>query len=627
MKHNIKSTVQQIKENMDIVAIIGRYVQLTSKGARYVGLSPFKKENTPSFYVDPDKKFYYCFSTSQGGDVIRFIETVEHVDFMGAVGLLARELGIDIDAHSFTKKNDQESIRILDLCARIDKTFSYLFWKKENQHAYKYMSERGFSDEILNNFHVGFAPPSSDWLYNFLKNKGYANEELAESGLFSLRYEKYSLFRNRIMFPILTVSGQAIAYGGRLLEGTGPKYINSPETKFYKKKNTLYGLYQSIQTDGFKKLKKAFLVEGYLDVMALHQSGITTAVAPLGTAFTEEQAESLRKRTDSIVLVFDNDEAGLRAAIKSAIICEQVGFKSITVVELSENDPADVLKLYGKEELRTQVLEEDEFYDYYLNKIFPGVHSDIQEKEFAIKKIVEYMEVVQSPYKRAIYMAKTADLFQITVEMIVQILQTKKHISANKNEYHATENNHTEQGKIDYKKYPIVKNGELVVLAALCGLIAQEQKYLEIFRNSVKFTDMESVHARHIYGVLEELYRKNEVTFNEIMDALDKPVAHSIQSLIASGEASTCSKNILEDFITQIKLKRLKKRSKDIEFQLRTYNHSKITISKNSINSEYHNQSSLLENQYLTDDEKMTELLMEKQFINKEIAQLSMQIR
>lgn len=622
---NIKNTIQHIKDSIDIVQVIGKYVDLKPKGGKYWGLSPFKNEKTPSFCVDPEKKFYYCFSTSQGGNVFKFIEEIEHVDFRESVRVLARELGLNLDVSNpeITTRSTVDN-KILDLCARIEKTFSFLLWQKEGTEALTYIKERGIVDQTLKNFHIGYAPNKSDWLYNFLSTKGYREEELRESGLFSKKYPKYSLFRNRLIFPILSATGQALGYGGRILYGEGPKYINSPETKFYKKKQTLYGLYQSIENKGFKNHKKAYLVEGYLDVMAMHQVGVDATVAPLGTAFMKEQAQLLRRLTDTIVLVYDNDESGLQATFKSAMLCEQVLYKSIRVVELSGNDPAEILKLYGGAELSEQLLAEEDFYNYYINKIFPGNNASVQVREESIRKIVEYIEVVESDYKRAMYISQTADLFRISANVIEKIIMNGRK-KKNSLDMYETSSQYEYSSNTEFVKIipSIVNNGELLAIAAMCALIDTEKELFENFRTSVRVSDLDDLNARAIYQIMEILHRKGELNFTMLLQSLEEHLSQYLHSVLASGEASTHAKKIILDFVKQIKIKRLKKRSKDIEHQLRVY------TNRDGLKMSTHTKKNMIpiDNVQSHDAPKtenlLKELLLEKKFINNEITRLN----
>lgn len=629
-KQSFKDVVQYIKDNVDIVEVISKYIHLQIKGNKWWGLSPFKSEKTPSFCVDGNKNLYYCFSTSQGGDVFTFVQEIEHTDFKGAVHVIARDMSIDIDIHSNEYKDDTTQ-RILEVCTRISKTFQYLLHKKEGKQALAYMKQRGFSEEILETFHIGYAPFDDKWLYNFLHSKGYTSDELIDTGLFSKNYENYPLFRDRVIFPIMSISGQIVAFGGRQLSDKGPKYINSPETKFYQKKKLLYGLFQCMKSKGFTSHKKAYLVEGYLDVIALHQVGYNNAVAPLGTAFSTLQAEILMRACDSIVMMFDNDDAGLHAAFKSAIICEQVGFKNISMVVLEGNDPAAVLEKEGMDSLQKQILEEQEFFDYYINKMFPGNNASIQEKEHVITHLLEYVSVIDSEYKRIMYSTKIADVFSVATDIVERLLIKKRQTYldtaspyARKNQpvyrediAHNTNTTNPNTINTSSNEYiptqnipPIIKNRELLTMVAVCTLAVEDISYFKTFRTHVMYKDLDDYHARNIFAILEKLYRKHTLQMYEILSSLEYPLQQYIQQLIASGEATTNAKNIFEDFLFFVKINRLKKRSKAIEYELR--------IKSNNTNTNIYPHIITEEE----DGNTITELLHEKKFINNEIIRL-----
>ena len=617
--------VQHIKDTVDIVDIISKYVALEPRsGGTYWGLSPFKSEKTPSFTVNPEKNIYYCFSTSQGGDIFTFIQKMEHVDFMGAVRIITQTMGIVLEENSKDSSfsHNSDDAKIMELCTKITNTFSYFLEREQGRVAKRYIKGRNFSDAILKSFHIGYIIDDPKWLYSFLSSKHYTKTQLKESGLFSKNYENYPLFRNRLIFPIQSPSGQVVAFGGRILQGEGPKYINSPETKFFKKKNNLYGMYQCKQVNGFKA-KKAYLVEGYIDVIAMHDADIPCAVAPLGTAFTIEQAQILKRHADTIVLLFDNDEAGLNAAVQSAVICETIECKAIKIVVLSENDPADVFSKHGKEELRSQINKEIDFFDYYLAYVLGDKNLNMQEKESGLFRILDYIKSVQAMYRKAVYVSKTAEALQIPEANVYASLE--KIIS--KASYRATRVKETSVAKNEERRssISIKKTNEMFSMVALCSTLTQNVVTFEHFRSNILLSDLEDKHARFLFTTLEEAYRNNSLSFESVLEKLPNEYKDFIQMHIASGEiANNRAMDVIQAFINAIKIKRLTQQGKEIEHKLRIYNNNNTGYQHARSHSlmQGFNENTYIDNKESKNQNILQGLLAEKKRINKEISQL-----
>jgi len=313
MKRIPEHVVQQIVSATDIVRIVGEYVRLEKRGARWVGLCPFHNEKTPSFGVNEDRAFFYCFGCKKGGDAITFIKEIEKCGYVEALERLAEKAGIAItyegEEDPAEARAAKERDSLLELYERLAGTFHHLLLSdRSGAAALSYARNRHLSDETIAAFRLGYAPADRGWLYRFLKSKAYSDDFLASSGLFSRNYATTSIFSDRLMFPICDIRGRVVAFGGRILSGDGPKYINSPETAIFKKHETLFGL--NMAASSMRSSGEAILCEGYMDTIAFHAAGVSNAVAPLGTAFTESQASILKRYARVIILSFDSDEAG-----------------------------------------------------------------------------------------------------------------------------------------------------------------------------------------------------------------------------------------------------------------------------------------------------------------------------
>ncbi|MCP4160846.1 MAG: DNA primase, partial [Deltaproteobacteria bacterium] len=364
---NIPETViQEIKDKIDIVDLVSEYVTLKPKGGQYWGLCPFHNEKTPSFSVTPEKGICWCFGCQKGGGAINFIMEIEKFGFVDAVKLLAGKVGIRLDDEEYDSEYSGKRDAMLELYKRVSGSFNYILKSSKSADAARaYIEARGISSEILEEFQLGFAPFDFNWLYKFLIRKNYSEQFLKESGLFSKKKHSIPLFMNRIIFPVFSIRDEIIGFSGRELGDHGPKYINSPETIIFHKGSQLYGISKSLRE--IKKTRAFVLCEGNVDVLAFHQSGVKNAIAPLGTAFTLEQAKLLKRYSDAGIVVFDGDSAGAKATAKAAILCETVGL-SVSVAELPKGrDPADIMEKDGAESLQKVLICPITTFEYLCN--------------------------------------------------------------------------------------------------------------------------------------------------------------------------------------------------------------------------------------------------------------------
>lgn len=612
--------IQEVLQRCDAPAIIGRYVALQRKGNRLWGISPFKNEKTPSFTVDENTKLFYCFSTAQGGSVFTFLQKMENISFMEAVRMVAKEVGVKIPDNKYDDKYGASASsgageafasisKTRSLLTRVRGTFEHFFW--ETEHAKAYMQqERGFEDATLRAFGIGYAPSDRRWLHRFLRKKGYGEEELAQAGLFSKNYPETSIFSDRIMFPIMSLESSVIAFGGRLLSGEGPKYINSPQTDTFSKKRSLYGLPQSAA--GIKNLKQAFLVEGYLDVMALHQAGVAAAVAPLGTAFTEEQAQLLHRMTSEVVIAFDDDEAGQRAAVKSASAFEKAGMNSIKIVRLPENDPADILLRGGKEALREALLEQREWFEYYIEQVYPSVHATFQQKDAALSEVLLYLSSVHSPYKKSLYVSHVADVFRVDEKIIYSRMQRIEQDAARRASFGRAEVAEDDESAPSAPHRSVNQaaalasrpaSAEFLLMASLCT----DPSCFEKIRVFCKAEDLSDERSREVYLALENAYRNGALTTQAVLETLPEPVALLVTKLIASGEAAENPEVSLEQLAYYVKLGRLERLSRDIDMKIRK-------LGAKDSDAQQANQQS--------DKKQLQNLLEEKKFYVQRIGEL-----
>ena len=342
--------IEEIRSGNDIVDVISGYVRLTKKGSTYFGLCPFHNEKTPSFSVSPNKQMYYCFGCGAGGNVITFLMEYENYTFPEALEVLANRIGVELPKQELSaeqKRASDKKARLLEANKEAAKYFYTLLRSERGSRAHEYFKNRGLSEKTLQKFGLGYSDKYSDDLYRYLRTKGYEDELLKDSGLVSIDEQRggYDKFWNRAMFPIMDVRGKVIGFGGRVMGDGKPKYLNSPETKIFDKSRNLYGLNIARTT----RKKYLILCEGYMDVISMHQAGFTNAVASLGTALTSGHASLLKRYTQEVLLLYDSDEAGIRAALRGIPILREAGVNSRVVDLKPYKDPDEFIKNMGAE--------------------------------------------------------------------------------------------------------------------------------------------------------------------------------------------------------------------------------------------------------------------------------------
>ena len=342
--------IEEVRMKNDIVDVISQYVKLTRRGSTYFGLCPFHNEKTPSFSVTPSKQMYYCFGCGAGGNVYNFVMEYENYSFGEALSHLADRAGVELPKIEYSREareKAEQRATLLEINKLAAQYFYYQLRRESGKTAYGYLLGRGLSEETIRKFGLGYSDKYSDDLYKYLKGKGYSDELLRESGLFNVdeRRGMYDKFWNRVIFPIMDVNNRVIGFGGRVMGEGKPKYLNSPETKIFDKSRNLYGLNVARTT------RKNYLIlcEGYMDVIAMHQAGFTNAVASLGTALTFGHASLVKRYTREVLLLYDSDGAGIRAALRAIPILREAGVTSRVVSLKPWKDPDEFIKNEGAE--------------------------------------------------------------------------------------------------------------------------------------------------------------------------------------------------------------------------------------------------------------------------------------
>lgn len=347
--------VEEIRQRNDIVGVISSYVKLKKQGANYLGLCPFHSEKTPSFSVSGTKQMYYCFGCGAGGNVVTFLMEYENFSFLEAVKFLADRAGVSLPEEKYSeearKQADLKGL-LLEMNKKAAKYFYYQLKTERGKLALQYLKNRELSEETITRFGLGYSNLYRDDLYQYLKQEGYSDELIGQSGLVTMEERGvHDKFWNRVMFPIMDVNNKVIGFGGRVMGEGMPKYLNSPETKIFDKSRNLYGLNLARTSR-----KRYFLLcEGYMDVIALHQAGFSNAIASLGTAFTGLQANLLKRYADEVYLTYDSDPAGIKAALRAIPILREAGVVAKVINMEPYKDPDEFIKAKGAEEFKKRI--------------------------------------------------------------------------------------------------------------------------------------------------------------------------------------------------------------------------------------------------------------------------------
>ena len=410
--------IEEVRMKNDIVDVISGYVRLQKKGSSYFGLCPFHNEKSPSFSVSPGKQMYYCFGCGAGGNVFTFIMEYENFTFIEAVKYLAERAGVKLPEGEYSKEQraaaDLKTV-LLEVNKKAASYYYYQLKQESGRLAYEYLKNRELSDETIKSFGLGYSSKYSDSLYRYLKGKGYSDAILKESGLFSAdeRYGMHDKFWNRVMFPIMDVNNRVIGFGGRVMGDAKPKYLNSPETKIFDKSRNLYGLNIA------RKSRKNYLIvcEGYMDVISMHQAGFTNAVASLGTALTSGHASLMSRYTKEVLLTYDSDEAGQKAALRGIPILREAGIKPRVVNLAPYKDPDEFIKAEGQEAFEKRLSEAMNYFLFEVQVMERQYNlADPEDKtEFyraIAKKLLEFPEELE----RNNYMESISRKYQIRYE-------------------------------------------------------------------------------------------------------------------------------------------------------------------------------------------------------------------
>ncbi|MDD4362622.1 MAG: DNA primase, partial [Atribacterota bacterium] len=411
-----EDVLNEIRNKLDIVELISEYISLKPSGRSYKGLCPFHQEKTPSFMVDSQRQIFHCFGCGEGGNIFSFIMKIEKVNFPEAIELMAEKAGIELPSKfDQDNKSFKEKEIIFQLNEIALKYYQNNIYSQQGKNALNYLTKRYFKEETIQKFHLGYALPGYDNLIKILLKKRYKLQDIIKAGL-AVKSKKtgnvIDYFRNRIIFPITNLQGKTIAFGGRVLDNSLPKYINSPETEVYKKSNNLYGLFQA--KNEIRKNNRVIIMEGYTDVIIASQFGFENVVASLGTALTEQQIYLIKRFADEVLIAFDADNAGRNATLRSLSMLKKADLK-IKIISFPFNyDPADIILKKGKEYFNYLIENSLPLIDYKLSLLMKKYNPKKDESKVAIiKNLYSDLSDIKSQVELQLETKKIAEYLNI----------------------------------------------------------------------------------------------------------------------------------------------------------------------------------------------------------------------
>ncbi|MDR1147121.1 MAG: DNA primase [Spirochaetaceae bacterium] len=574
-------TINELNNRLDAVAVVGDYVKLEKKSGRWWGRCPFHSEKTPSFTVDPERKTYYCFGCHEGGGIVNFVMEMDKLSFPEAVEILAKRFGVPVMRENTggivnTGELDKKKDDLSTLYHRVAGSFSYILMETpEAKAALRYVRGRGITDEFIQRFRLGYAPADPFWLRQFLINKGYSEPFLDESGLFTKANPRRAFFSDRLIFPIAGRQGQIVAFGGRILNSDGPKYINSAESLIYKKRETLFAI--DLAINEIKSSKEVIIAEGYMDVIALHQAGVCNSVAPLGTAFTVEQAKLLGRWADRIKLLFDNDTAGQTAAAKGILTCRSASIPAFVIrpegapESVAEfKDPADILKEKGAGYLQQFVKHGIIDFEYLLaeSRRSSG-NSDSMGKARAVASLFPFLDLIDSEVERESYFRQIAEALETGIRPILndyKVWHSGGTVTIHKN---------TEAPV----KRSIRMNDEIYLLNAVAVNCGTNPSLFAKLRSAIPIEEFTDSYAKELYIALEECSRAGNLNFEAILNGLETgELKQFVAEKAATREFSEKPECIVADSIRRVKEECLTRKRDDIVLKMRAAKNDGLSV-------------------------------------------------
>ncbi|HDD6674122.1 TPA: DNA primase [Staphylococcus aureus] len=553
-----QSIINEIKDKTDILDLVSEYVKLEKRGRNYIGLCPFHDEKTPSFTVSEDKQICHCFGCKKGGNVFQFTQEIKDISFVEAVKELGDRVNVAVDIEA-TQSNSNvqiasDDLQMIEMHELIQEFYYYALTKTvEGEQALTYLQERGFTDALIKERGIGFAPDSSHFCHDFLQKKGYDIELAYEAGLLSRNEENFSYydrFRNRIMFPLKNAQGRIVGYSGRTYTGQEPKYLNSPETPIFQKRKLLYNLDKARKS--IRKLDEIVLLEGFMDVIKSDTAGLKNVVATMGTQLSDEHITFIRKLTSNITLMFDGDFAGSEATLKTGQNLLQQGLNVFVIQLPSGMDPDEYIGKYGNDAFTAFVKNDKKSFAHYKVSILKDeiAHNDLSYERY-LKELSHDISLMKSSILQQKALNDVAPFFNVSPEQLANEIQFNQ-VPANyypEDEY----GGYIEPEPIGMAQFDNLSRQEKAERAFLKHLMRDKDTFLNYYE-SVDKDNFTNQHFKYVFEVLHDFYAEND-QYN-ISDAVQYVNSNELRETLISLEQYNLNdepyENEIDDYVNVI---------------------------------------------------------------------------
>ncbi|MCC1323045.1 DNA primase [Staphylococcus aureus] len=553
-----QSIINEIKDKTDILDLVSEYVKLEKRGRNYIGLCPFHDEKTPSFTVSEDKQICHCFGCKKGGNVFQFTQEIKDISFVEAVKELGDRVNVAVDIEA-TQSNSNvqiasDDLQMIEMHELIQEFYYYALTKTvEGEQALTYLQERGFTDALIKERGIGFAPDSSHFCHDFLQKKGYDIELAYEAGLLSRNEENFSYydrFRNRIMFPLKNAQGRIVGYSGRTYTGQEPKYLNSPETPIFQKRKMLYNLDKARKS--IRKLDEIVLLEGFMDVIKSDTAGLKNVVATMGTQLSDEHITFIRKLTSNITLMFDGDFAGSEATLKTGQNLLQQGLNVFVIQLPSGMDPDEYIGKYGNDAFTAFVKNDKKSFAHYKVSILKDeiAHNDLSYERY-LKELSHDISLMKSSILQQKALNDVAPFFNVSPEQLANEIQFNQ---APANYYPEDEyGGYIEPEPIGMAQFDNLSRQEKAERAFLKHLMRDKDTFLNYYE-SVDKDNFTNQHFKYVFEVLHDFYAEND-QYN-ISDAVQYVNSNELRETLISLEQYNLNdepyENEIDDYVNVI---------------------------------------------------------------------------
>ena len=578
--NDLKDIIEEIKSRSDIVNVISQYISLKNSGSSYSGLCPFHSEKTGSFHVNQNKQIYKCFGCGEGGDVINFIMKIENLDFMEAVKLLAQKNGIEFNTNlSEADKKKMEEIKLMQDIHLKAARFYFSNLINSKNAGYDYLRKRGLSDKIIKRFGLGYSLYSWNSLMDYLLSIGYEKKDLVKSGLVTHKEngdKYYDKFRNRVMFPIFDYRGNVIGFGGRVLDDSMPKYLNSPDTILFNKRYNLYGLNyakKSIKNDTL------ILVEGYMDLISLVEYGIENVVATLGTALTNEQGKLIKRYASTAVISYDSDEAGIKATLRAIEILRHQNI-NVKILNLKDcKDPDDFIKKYKKEGFLKAIEDSVSHIIFQINILKRKF--DFNKDEHLIKFAKEAASIIKtlsSPVEKDFYIKYVSKEFDISLEALKEEVFGKN--------YNDSKNNYKKFFKTEQKpieKIKNIENGEKFVEETFIKLLMENKELRVLALLKISEDNFLINESKEIFNLIIKNKELDKITIDKIKSLnISEEYLNDLDNISLNSINTYDSKNV-DEIIKNVKRNKF---HKEVEALLKKQKKLELSLNQNSLDKD-----------------------------------------